>query len=664
MKRKVGSIVLLMVFLSASTVLYAQEELRFGTVTLDDLSMTKYALDTSANAVVLTEAGEAYISNGDDYNLVFMHRVRIKILKKGGLAQANIEIPLYKHTSTRFEKVTSLEAFSYNIKDGRVHRESLPGKDVFTEDRNEHLTVKKFAVPNVRVGTVIEYVYTIESPFIFNFRTWEFQSDIPKMRSEFRASIPGVYLYNITLRGYLKLETNTSKIVKDCLGSGVTLGGGYSADCVRMEYGMKNIPAFIEEDYMTAKKNFLSAIHFELSEIRYFDGRVDRITKEWKDAEEELRRDNKFGVQLKRGRELGQEVEGLVSEVTDDLTKAKKVYSFIKDWYSWNDTYGKYSELGIKKAFDDRKGNVGDINLSLVAAMRFAGLDAEPVILSTRSNGLVVELHPVLSEFNYVVAKVNIGENVYLADATVKHYPFGMLPQRCLNGKGRVIGDRKSYWIELKPDDVARTVSMLSLVLGADGVIGGTITTTFSGYDAVNKRSEILSHTSTEDYINELRSSLGNMEILDYEISNLQDVEKPITRKLEVQIAAFDDMDADNFLFNAFLLDKWAENPFKSNERLYPVDFGVPLERLTVLQLEYPPDYEILNVPEKVGLALPNGGGRFLCQAQNLGNKLSMNNSLSIKKTIYSSDEYHYLKELFNRIIQIQNGELIFRKKI
>ena len=102
MKRKVGSIVLLIVFLSASTVLYAQEELRFGTVTLDDLSMTKYALDTSANAVVLTEAGEAYISNGDDYNLVFMHRVRIKILKKGGLAQANIEIPLYKHTSTRF----------------------------------------------------------------------------------------------------------------------------------------------------------------------------------------------------------------------------------------------------------------------------------------------------------------------------------------------------------------------------------------------------------------------------------------------------------------------------------------------------------------------------------------------------------------------------------
>ena len=650
------------IFIFSSPVLSAQE-FNYGTVSIEELTMRHYDRDTGANAVVLKEFGEAFISNGDNYNLIFKYHVRIKILKKNGLAQADIEIPLYKHNNNRFERITSLKASSFNLENGRVHEEVLSDKNIFSEDKNEYYTFKRFAIPNVRAGSVIEYTYTMESPFIFNFRTWEFQSDIPKVSSEYKASIPAVYNYNITLRGFLKLDKNKSEVVKSCLGRGQVHAGGYSADCALMEFGMKNIPAFVEEDYMTAKKNFLSAIHFELAEIKHFDGRVDKITREWKDAEEELRRDSKFGVQLKRGKELGQEIENVVSGETDDLGKARKVYDFIKGWYVWNGTYGKYSEFGIKKAFDERKGNIGDINLSLVAAMRFAGLDAEPVILSTRANGLVVEIHPVLSEFNYVIAKVNIGEKVYLADATEKVYPFGMLPERCLNGKGRVVGERKSYWIDLAPADIGKTLSVLSLVLGNDGVMRGTINTNFMGYDAVNKRSEILSHPSQEAYIQDLKSSLGHIEIVGYEISNLADVEKAVIRKLEIEITAFDEMDADNFLFNPFLLDKWAENPFKSTERLFPVDFGVPLERVTILNLEYPPDYEVLNIPEKVGLALPDGGGRFLFQAQKVSNKLSLNNSLLLRKPVYSSLEYHYLKELFNRIIQIQNGELIFRKK-
>lgn len=639
------------------------QDFQYGAVSLDDLTMRDYAGDSTASAVVLKEFGDAFILNDDGYHVVFKYHVRIKILRKDGLDQANIEIPLYRQDNNRFERITELKASSFNIEDGVRHEAPLSDKNVFTDERSEHLTVKKFAVPNVRVGSVIEYSYTMTSPFLFTFRTWEFQGDIPKVESDFRASIPGVFIYNITLRGFLKLQKEETSIARNCLGSGGSIGGGYSADCAVMELGMKDIPAFVEEDFMTAKKNFISAIHFELSEVRYFDGRVDKFTKEWKDAEEELRRESRFGVQLKRGKDIGNEVEKLVQGQTDELAKARTVYNFIKGWYMWNDTYGKYSELGIKKAFDEKTGNVGDINLSLIAALRFAGLDAEPVILSTRANGLVVELHPVLSEFNYVVAKVNIGEQVYLADATEKHYPFGLLPERCLNGKGRVIGDRDSYWIDLKPADIGKTFSSLSVVLGGDGVMRGTLITNFIGYEAVNKRSQILSYPSQQDYIKDLQASLGEINITGYELKNLGELDKPVIRNLTIEISAFDDLGGGSFLFNPFLLDKWAENPFKSNERLYPVDFGVPLERTTILNLQYPEGFEIVNVPEKVGLALPNGGGRFILDVRNVNNRLSMNHSLSIRKAVYNATEYHYLKELFNRIIQVQNGDLIFRHK-
>ena len=92
-------------------------------------------------------------------------------------------------------------------------------------------------------------------------------------------------------------------------------------------------------------------------------------------------------MQLKKGKDIATEIEKLVSASDDKLTKAKKVYDFIKFWYRWNGTYGKYSEFGIKKAFDTKTGNVGDINLSLIAALRFADLDVNPVA------GDTLELH-------------------------------------------------------------------------------------------------------------------------------------------------------------------------------------------------------------------------------------------------------------------------------
>lgn len=637
------------------------QDFAYGSVGRDELTMTQYAGDTSASAVVLKEFGQAHISNGD-YTLIFRYHVRIKVLNKNGVNQSNIEIPLYKRDNNRFETVSDIKASSFNLDGGRVKEEVLVNRNIMREDRNKYYKIEKFAIPNVRAGSVIEYSYTITSPFIFNFRGWEFQADIPKVESEYWASVPGIYLYNITLRGYQKLSKKETKIVKGCLGVGDGRTG-YSADCALMQYAMKNIPAFVEEDYMTAKKNFLSAIHFELSEVRHFDGRVDKVTKEWKDAEEELRQDSRFGVQLKKGKDIAEEVASLIAEQTDDLEKAKTVYDFIKGWYLWNGTYGMFSESGIRKAFVDRKGNIGDINLSLIAALRFAGLDVEPVILSTRDNGLAVELHPVLSEFNYVVAKVNIGDKSYLADASVDYYPFGMLPKRCINGKGRVIGDKESYWVELKPTTTGKNITVLSLALTSDGIMRGTLQTTYFGYAAADERQKVIGFVSPDEYFEKLQDTFGPLRITNREFEGLDDIEKPLIRKLAVEMTAFDDIDASNFLFNPFIHDKWDENPFKSRERLYPVDFGVPQEQLTVLNLEYPGEFELVNLPEKVGLSLPNAGGHYLFEAKNADNKLSINNSFSIRKTVYSSHEYHYLKELFAQILQVQNGELIFRKK-
>jgi transglutaminase-like putative cysteine protease len=629
----------------------------FGDVSLRDISMKVYERDTAAAALVLKEYGDAFIDS-DNFNLVFTYHVQIKILKTAGLEHANVEIPLYKQDA-RVEKIRTLKASSFNLEQGRIEEKKLLDRNIFTENQNKYWDVKKFAIPNVRVGSIIEFHYVLESPFIYNFRPWKFQADIPKVRSSFRASIPGNYLYNISLKGFLPLSVNEHKIVRDCFRP-----AGRNADCAVYTWAMENIPAFVEEDYMTAKSNFLASINFELSEIRYFDGRRDKITLEWKDAEEELRRDQRFGLQLRRGKDiLDDHVELVLQGEKEPLQKAKKIYGFINGWFRWNDVYGKYSELGIKKAFDQKTGNVADINLALVAALRFAGLQAEPVLLSTRSNGMPTELHPVLSDFNYVIAKVTIADKVYLLDATEDHLPFGLLPERCLNGKGRVLGEKESYWYDLAPAERAKQITVLNLRLDIDGYLRGQIQNTFIGYEAVFQRRKVLSHASIDDYVQETKKKQSKINIEKLEVEGAADPGEPMVEKYEVEIQAFDHLEASHFLFNPFVVERWERNPFRSPERLYPVDFAVPFEEVIILNLELPEGLKAIELPAKVGLLLPEGGGRYIYEVKSMGNRIIMNSSLLIARTVFTSVEYHFLKELFNRVVQVQNTDLIFRKK-
>ena len=630
----------------------------FG-ATYNNLSYVPAPRDSSADAVVLQEFGQAYFENSGEYNLLFEHHVRMKILRKEGLKYADIEIPLRKDGS-REEFLRMLKASSFTIENGSMKETALEMKNVFTEKANQYVSFKKFAIPNVRVGSVIEYVYVMEMPFIFNLRSWEFQSDIPKVSSEFWARIPGNYLYNISMRGYLKLSKNESLIVKDCY----TPGGGNKADCALNKYAMKNIPALREEEYMTAKSNHLASINFELAEVRYFDGRVDRVTKEWKDADAELRQHPDFGIQLKKGKDISQQIKPLVAGISDPLTKARMVYQFIQKWYRWNGNYSKYSETGIRKAFDEKVGNVGDINLSLIAALKYAGLDTDPVILSTRENGLAVEIYPVISDFNYVIAKVNIGDKYYLADATDDFIPFGVLPLRCINGNGRVLSEDGSFWLEMKPTERAKNVTSIALKMDSKGIVRGTVDTRFHGYDAVTKRKEIYSFTNREEYFKKLKDGSESIEITKSQLINADSIDEPLVQRLEVEFDLFGGGPPGNFLFNPFVMTQsWKENPFRSAERLYPVDFGAPIEHSVAFALEYPSEFELVEIPAKIALGLPGGGGRFVYEVQNVNNKITVNTTIAINRTVYAASDYQYLKELFSRMLQAYQQDLLFKKK-
>ncbi len=627
----------------------------FGQVSLAELNMTVYEKDTTAVAVVLNEFGYAYFDSRD-HTILMDYHVRIKILRQPGLDLANFSLPLYKYahlSRLNTDVIRNVKASSFRTGPGGIVESKLVPKNVMTE-RNEHYDLKKFAIPNVVEGSVIEVSYQIETPYIFNFREWNFQREIPKVRSEYWASIPAYYRYNVSLVGFLQLSKNESDVIKNCFPSNIA--------CSIQKFAMENIPAFVEEDFMTAKSNFISAIRFELKEIHHRTGSVDRITKEWKDVENELRQDSRFGGQLRRGENImDKNLTASITAEADQMVRAKGVYDYIVRHYEWNGLNGKYCEQGIRKAFEAKSGNVGDINVSLIAALRYAGLEADPVILSTRSNGYVTELFPSLSDFNYVIARLVIDGKTYLLDATDPLMPFGMIPFHCLNGRGRVIGDRESSWLDIKAPALFRQTNFITLTFKEDGGLTGTIRNTYVGYDAVDRRRLIYSFDSRDAYKADVSRKMGSAVITAIDLQNLEDVSEPLVEVIDVELSGFNGTTA-RLLMNPFLFNKPLSNPFKSAERLYPVDFGANIDERITIVLEFPEEIDLVNIPEDVGLSLPNDGGLYMLRSQREAGKVSIVSWLNTKKPVYTHQEYFYLRELFSRIVQVQNTDLIFVK--
>jgi len=640
------------------------QDFPYGKVTDNEINMKKYDKDTSAHAVVLQEFGKAGIAVGNDdkIEVYYEYHIKIKIFDAKGFDNGTVKIPVYNNSDhDAYETVSEIEGVTfYNDDNGSAQKTELENKKIYPVKENKHWAYYNFALPALRNGCVIEYKYRLESPYWDEMPAWHFQSDIPKIYSEYEVHIPGFWTFNASIKGFLKLTKNSAEIEQKCFSS-----GGASCDCSLLIYGMKDIPAFIDEDYMTSSKNFLSAINFELVEwTNPYTGAKTKVTKEWKDIDYQLKDDADFGGQIKKRGLFKERIVPVIAGKTDDLEKAKAVYAYIQRSFKWNDFFGIQSIDGLSKALDAHSGSAADINLSLVNALNAAGLNTETVLLSTRENGNVNPLYPVINDFNYVIAKVNIGGQSYLLDATDPLLPFGMLPLRCLNDKGRVFSlDKPSYWMDLNLPQKEKTTYALDFTLQDNGKLKGTFIHYSMGYQAYEKRKAIKKFNSFDEYVEDLNSKLQKTKIIKSEVINLDSLDKPIGEKYEVEVNLYDNVTGGKLTFNPFFLDRIDENPFKLAERSYPVDWGMPSEDRFILTMHLPAQYTIQAPPAAMAVNLPNNGGKFLTSYEPGDNSFTFSNAIEFTKSVYSSAEYPYLKELYNKIIQSEKAEMVFVKK-
>lgn len=614
--------------------------------------------DTAAGAVVLNEFGRTEIDNSQKNILVHYRHVLIKVLNERGIRQATFEIPLYKQwDGGGSEEVYNIKAHTTNQDEDGRHDAILKQRDVFRENKSRTMDVVKFTLPDVKVGSLLDVSYNLSSPFIRNFREWDFQSDIPKMQSVYWAKIPANFDYHVSLTGYLKLNEDKRELVKGCL---MVYNGGQS-DCTLMKLSMYDIPAFKDEPYMPAPSNYRSAVHFELSQIHKFNGSVTNLTNTWQQLDDQLAINKDFGIQLKRGPGVFREISrGVTADDTDQLSRAQHLYRFFQKSFKWDGYYGVFSEQGAKKLVNTHSGNIADINLSLVSALRAAGLKADPVLVSTRDNGIPHEYYPSLTDFNYVLARLDIDGQPYLLDASRPGLPFGMFPLDCVNGKGRVIyQDKPSDWLTMKAPAGFNEVDVADLLIDSAGHLSGRMTRTFMGYTALEKRKEIRDFNSQDDYLDHITGQWPGFRVTADSLKNLDQVDEPLVETC--YLTAERPEGIGSFTMSPFFgtMDK---NPFQATERHYPIDFGTTERTYSVFTLRYPQGYRITSMPRATSLALPDQGGRYILQVDSLQGMVVMKTLLEQSSPYYLASQYGGLKRFYSLIMQSQRADMILVK--
>ncbi|MCB2379688.1 DUF3857 and transglutaminase domain-containing protein [Hymenobacter sp. BT635] len=660
-------------------VLGQADPIKFGKIDEKDLTGANFVADSAAEAVVLCDFGRSRFEPTEDgFRTVFERVTRIKILKKSGYDWATVRVPLYKKDS-QTEKLVNLKGFTYNLVNGQVVKEKLATEAVFTEQHSVNNFSRKFTLPNVREGSVIEYTYVINSDFIFNFQDWQFQHSIPTRWSEYRAAIPEYFDYKMLMGGYEPLtvqereETNTQYTVRWSRSqladptSNVHASGSAAvmARVTNHRWAMKDVVALRSEPFMTTARDYVSRIEFELAGIKWPDEPYKSVANTWEKINQSLLDDDNFGAQLKRGGFLKEQTTALVAKYPDVPQRIAAVHELVRKSVKYNGTDQFYSTSTLRHSYDQHSGSAADVNLLLIALLRDAGVPANPVLLSTRDHGMINEAVPLLSKFNYVVAHVALPEGKEMfVDATEALVPCGMLPPRCLSGTGRLIMPKahESRWINLNPSQRILQYRQVQLTMDERGGYTGKIHQEHSGYAALSSR-EKLQKSGEKKYMEEVASSHEGWTIPKFAFKEREVLTKPLAVDYEFVVAG-SDAPVSTIYMNPMRQFSEEKNPFHHETRRFPVDFGAQVDETVMMTITLPAGYQAEELPKPAVVELPDNGGRFTYTVQDTGQgTVQIASRMSLRKPMYSAEEYGFLREFYSRMLAKQAEQIVIKKK-
>ena len=629
------------------------QDYKYGKVSKEELEKSKSTLDSEAAGEILYE--KAYVSmefstTENRFYVTTEVEGRIKIYDKDNLDNRflNKEVRIYSPNSVR-EKLITFKGSTYNLENGKVVETKVKGADIFKEKKNKYYEVEKFAFPSIQNGSVVEYKYTIVSPFYRNIERWYFQQEIPIVYSEFSFSRPEFLVYSPDERGSLRGKVTEDK----------RTAHGWNFQNVTSTHKFENVKPLKKEPFVFNPNNMKNSIRYELMKLEHPGFITENYSTTWAQIGKDLMNYSDFGGQLKGNGFLDETVQSLSSSSSDQLGKMQTIFNYVKSNTTWNNYYGISTDSGVRTAFKDKTGNAADINLMLVSMLQKAGLNASPVVLSSVRNLMVNYTFPSISSLDFVIASVEINNKLYLMDATEKYSNINMLPLRDLNHRGFKIAENGNIQeIQLTNYALSTEKENINVSLSPDGKISGTFVETKDQYFAMtDKMSRIEDPKEFEkSYLEEF-----NFDVEGFKID--ENAEKGILRyTFKFTDVPGGELIGSKLILNPLLFTQLTKSSFGQESRDYPLEFGSVISKSKVIKIKIPEGYTVESLPAEKSFVVDENVAGYVYKVEEKDGFIILNSVYEIAHSMLPANYYKPMKDFEKNQIAAEGQEVVLVK--
>ena len=610
-----------------------------------------YAADSSVHAYVITKRARGTVRRVPDTGLELMteHRRIVRVLDRQGTDEATVRISYYKPRRERTRSsLRDVRAITYK-RDGNGNvrpREVAPDK-IYRNRLNEYWEELTLSFEGVSDGSVLDLSYKTRSGNIGSPAAFYLQEGIPVREALASLRTPSTFAYSISSFGVHPIETSYTQRS--------STRGNSSRDGAKDNFlyaWANDLPAMRAEPFVTSINNYRAHVRMELDKYAVGAG-VESYTTTWNDIADQLR--EQVGVRQalsppKAVKKLAEAYDGPAGDVTAAYDWAfRQVATRVR-----HDGYvSTYHNERLGKALDAGQGNTAELNLLLVSLCRALGLEAYPVYISPRGDGLLYENAPSRRSLSTVITAVRKGNKYVFADVSAPATSPGLLPEQDLNYRGLLVDKALSEWVDLQRGAMGISNLTANLALDEAGHLHGDVKLQLGGYGVL-------------DYLEadgaEVRFDLDAFEA--YEGFEFADAAAAEQRRLMYDVTASVRSKSPvpsvaGFTAISPAIDQaWTKNPFDAESRNFPVEFPYGRVYNRTLNITLPPGATVASLPADLALQTADGKSTYRYVATEADGVVTLATSMMLRKQVYAPQEYFDLRELFAAIAKKEAEQL------
>jgi len=620
-------------------------------ITAQDREIKDVPGDPGASAIQLFFADY----RDDDVRYQFFYH-RIKILTEEGKKYANIEIPIFP-----WYHFDGVKARTIHPDGSIVEFTGKPFEKTIARTRDVKFLAQTLTMPDVTVGSIIEYKYRYSwERFTFD-TTWSMQHDLFTVKEHFW--LQG-HSKQLQTSGYLIGQgTRLAYVVYGNVPAPHRTKGG------AIEVEVENEPAFKAEEYAPPAGD-LKPI------VRFFYGGNELISPEafWQQfGRSRFEESERF---IGNRDSIRSAATAAIAGETAPEKKLRKLYtraqatrnlSFERRRTKAED---KKEELKPNEnagdVLDRGYGTHNDITRLFVALARGAGFDAQVVRAPNRKEFFFKPNYLVAGQLASELAVVTLNGNDVFLDPGTEFCPFGLVRWIHTSDKGLKLDKTGGTFVTVPPaaSDKSQLRRIARVELGPDGTLKGTLDVEIKGNAALEHRlwaiqeDEAGRRKGMEDEAKEWLPE-GAIATLD-SMQGWESTEEPVQVGYKIEVPSFASSAGKRLLIPAALFRTTKQKQaFQHKERKYAVYFPFAYNEMDNVILQVPDGYTAESVPVAQDVKLPSA--RFVTARSFANNQFISKRALVVNGIIFRISEYPELKGFFDKVQGADEEQLVLQ---